>query len=252
MIINFFVLLVLHVIGDFYLQSDKLSKCKQAQIDDACSPCEKCNNKKYFNFSKIIIHSALCLIPYFLGLLLFWVPIIDGMIFLASVFVAHILIDSFTCWVKKYLKHTLAFLIDQALHVIIIYILVRNLFDDVFLNEGYANLIIFGLVVLLLVKPIAIFINNLYYDLFGTNITSSFDTGIIIGIFERLIVVTLFYLGAVSAIALIIGAKTWVRYGEIKEDNQFRTKYLVGTLASIGLALVLCVFAKRTITVYFS
>lgn len=116
------------------------------------------------------------------------------------------------------------------------------------ISDGYFNFVYFALLVLLIIKPVAIFINNLYCDLFGTTINSSFDTGVVIGIFERLIVVALFFVGAVSAIAIIIAAKTWVRYGEIKDDNnQFRNKYLVGTLVSISLALAFCAITSLII-----
>ena len=64
-----------------------------------------------------------------------------------------------------------------------------------------------------------------------------FDTGSIIGICERLIIFALSIFNALTAMALIIAAKTWARSKDLS-DEQFRVKYILGTFLSILLALV--------------
>lgn len=250
MFYNIIIFILLHVIGDFYLQSDQLSKCKQAQIDDKCKDCESCKQKSYFNIFKIILHVILYLIPFAVLFLLWEGNLWKILIIFSILFISHIIIDCFTSWLKTKIKKIVSFIIDQSLHIIIIVFIVYLLMRSNILNFKYFETVFSLLIILLILKPTAIIINNIYYDLFDSPVNSTFDTGIMIGMFERIIVVTLCYLGAVSAIAIIIAAKTWVRYGEIKENNDFRNKYLIGTLASIGLALVFSVIYQYVMKNY--
>ncbi len=59
-----------------------------------------------------------------------------------------------------------------------------------------------------------------------------------IGILERVIVVTLTLLGQYSAIAFVIAAKSVARYKTIEENPAFAERYLVGTLASLSIAML--------------
>lgn len=70
-----------------------------------------------------------------------------------------------------------------------------------------------------------------------------FDVGSIIGILERFLVIIFAYFEDFAAIAIIITVKTWARTNDLKEPD-FRNKYLVGTLASMVLALVIFILAK--------
>lgn len=64
-----------------------------------------------------------------------------------------------------------------------------------------------------------------------------FDSGTIIGIIERLLIIAIALTGSINSIAIIIAAKTMVRYGQFEGDNGFRAKYLVGTLSSIFMGI---------------
>ena len=55
--------------------------------------------------------------------------------------------------------------------------------------------------------------------------------------FERALTLIFAYFGNFAAIAIIITVKTWARSNDLKEPA-FRNKYLLGTLASLVLALV--------------
>ena len=60
--------------------------------------------------------------------------------------------------------------------------------------------------------------------------------GATIGVLERLLIVTLVLTNATAAIGLVIGAKTLARFKQL-DDRDFAEYYLLGTLASVGLAL---------------
>lgn len=61
--------------------------------------------------------------------------------------------------------------------------------------------------------------------------------GAIIGVLERLLVLTLVLLGQYAAIALIFAAKSIARFEELK-DREFAEYYLIGTLSSILFAML--------------
>jgi hypothetical protein len=60
--------------------------------------------------------------------------------------------------------------------------------------------------------------------------------GATIGVLERLLIVTLVLTGAEAAIGLVVAAKTLARFKQL-DDRQFAEYYLLGTLASVSVAL---------------
>ena len=58
-----------------------------------------------------------------------------------------------------------------------------------------------------------------------------------IGFLERVIVVVLVMLNAPTAIGFVLTAKSVARFKQL-EDQSFAERYLVGTLLSVGIALV--------------
>lgn len=92
--------------------------------------------------------------------------------------------------------------------------------------------------------PCSIFISKLFEDLYYESVYSGiFDIGSIIGILERFLVVIFALFGDFAAIAIIITVKTWARTNDLKEKD-FRNKYLLGTLASLVLALCCYILFK--------
>ncbi|MBA2253502.1 MAG: DUF3307 domain-containing protein [Chloroflexi bacterium] len=61
--------------------------------------------------------------------------------------------------------------------------------------------------------------------------------GATIGILERLVVVALVLAGQAAAIGLVIAAKTLARFKQL-DDRRFAEYYLLGTLASVAVALI--------------
>ena len=67
--------------------------------------------------------------------------------------------------------------------------------------------------------------------------------GAIIGILERLFVLTLVLIGEYASIALIFTAKSIARFEELK-NRKFAEYYLIGTLSSILLAMLVGILTR--------
>lgn len=66
--------------------------------------------------------------------------------------------------------------------------------------------------------------------------------GATIGVLERLVVVALVLAGQASAIGFVIAAKTLARFKQL-DDRRFAEYYLLGTLASVAVALITALIA---------
>lgn len=238
--LNYILLMMLHLVGDFYLQSDKVARCKNARISDKCKSCDKCKDGASLNFAYIIIHSLIYVVPF---LLLFFITNIKTLaIIIGTLIVSHVLVDTISCWLNKKMKATVVFLIDQAVHFAILYLIFRYA-DFAVISSTYETFVKVAFTVLLLIAPCSVMINKLMEDTFpGSVSVGLFDVGSIIGILERLLVVIFAYLGDLAAIAIIITVKTWARTADLKKKG-FRNRYLLGTLASlVSAALVFMLY----------
>ena len=234
--VNFLILLILHFIGDFYLQTSKMAKCKNANIDENCSSCSRCKKNALFNNKHLIFHTLLYVVPFlFLFFITKWT---SSLIIIAILIVSHYIIDIVSCCLNKKLKQTLVFIADQILHIAILFATYKLFdFNSEFLQYATVIKIIFAS--LFLIVPSSVFINKLFQDLFPeTEKGKVFDVGSIIGILERVLVLIFACFGDFAAIAIIITVKTWARSSDLKDKIDFRNKYLLGTLASLVLALI--------------
>jgi hypothetical protein len=69
------------------------------------------------------------------------------------------------------------------------------------------------------------------------------QVGATIGVLERLLIVTLLLVGAEAAIGFVIAAKTIARF-RLLDDRDFAEYYLLGTLASVSVAIVTALAAR--------
>lgn len=232
---NFLILLILHFIGDFYFQTSRVAKCKNANIGENCNGCKSCKTKALFNNKFVIVHTLLYAVPFlFLFSMTKWTT---ALITIAAVLVSHYVIDLVSCCLNKKLKQTLVFVVDQLLHTVILIAAYKLFYMNSCLSE-YDLFIKIAFAVLFLIVPSSVFINKLFQDLFpGSEKGKVFDVGSIIGILERALVLIFACFNDFAAIAIIITVKTWARSVDLKE-KEFRNKYLLGTLASLVLALV--------------
>lgn len=65
------------------------------------------------------------------------------------------------------------------------------------------------------------------------------NAGALIGVFERLIILLFLSQGQYSAIGFILTAKSIARYDKISKDPFFSEYYLLGTLLSLILAVII-------------
>jgi hypothetical protein len=72
--------------------------------------------------------------------------------------------------------------------------------------------------------------------------------GAVIGVLERLLICTLVLAGAVASIGLVIAAKTLARFKQL-DDREFAEYYLLGTLASVAVAVASSLVAQAALAV---
>lgn len=70
--------------------------------------------------------------------------------------------------------------------------------------------------------------------------------GAVVGILERLLICVLVLGGAVATIGLVIAAKTLARFKQL-EDREFAEYYLLGTLASVTVAVATSLLAQAAL-----
>lgn len=75
---------------------------------------------------------------------------------------------------------------------------------------------------------------------------SAAKVGAVIGVLERLLICALVLAGAVASIALVIAAKTLARFKQL-DDREFAEYYLLGTLASVTVAVSTSLLAQAVL-----
>jgi hypothetical protein len=73
------------------------------------------------------------------------------------------------------------------------------------------------------------------------------QVGATIGILERLLIVTFMLTSAEAAIGFVIAAKTIARF-RLLDDRDFAEYYLLGTLASVGVAVLTGLAARAALS----
>jgi hypothetical protein len=160
------------------------------------------------------------------------------------ILITHTIIDG---W-KSYRKETVTyFLVDQSLHLAVIlacwYLsfqpvsMLQSAWDQINTNPHFWAVMVATVFV---TKPAGILIGQMTRQWREKieDAESLANAGKWIGIAERLIVLMLMLLNAYSAIGLLVAAKGIIRFNE-KDRPEIKTEYLViGTLLSIGLAIL--------------
>jgi len=254
-----FLLLLGHVIGDFYAQTDKMSKDKSS------------NNKKPRR-KGLAVH-GLC---YALVMVVVLFPVVQFSSSLAYIFltvsISHFALDS----VKRHIKWK-PFIVDQALHIAVIF-LVWAIFNGdtiiwpyvVALDNSISPRIsqlsqnpywtLLG--VLIILRPVGYLIKSNEIWNFGSIIeTNSHEikpnsisphAGRMIGYLERLIVFFLLLSSAMGTIGFVIAAKAAIRFPEIINETDKTQKrnhveyFLIGTLLSMVCAFVVYLLLQIT------
>ena len=238
----FIVLLVSHILGDFYLQSDKMAKERK---------------RKYI---AVIKHGAVYAFTIAIILLL-CIPKSTNRLYLCiAVSICHFAIDTIKHIIEKLpgekitLVKKYIFIVDQAVHFLTLatcwYFFGRSIDTRWFVAQEMAHLpklpITIFLGVLLIGKTIGIWIansnlrnywpENAKIDL-SSNSTK--NAGKTIGYLERLIVLIFLMYQQFGAIAFVLTAKSVARFKDIEKDQRLAEYYLIGTLMSVVSAIVI-------------
>ncbi|HOW39513.1 MAG TPA: DUF3307 domain-containing protein [Bacteroidales bacterium] len=215
-------LLAAHLISDFLLQPDSWVEAKREKQLRA--------NEFWYHITLVTFFTVL-----FTGFSGWWwiAP---------TVFITHFLIDWWKCQSKKSWK---MFLADQALHILVIFIIWKikfpeenTLTDLVNISESSFWIVLFAMT--FLTRPVGVVIGMLTAQ-FRKQI-EKFDketlakAGTWIGILERLVVFFLVLIEQWEAMGLLVAAKSIIR---LKDGDQKMSEYvLIGTLISISVAVL--------------
>lgn len=80
--------------------------------------------------------------------------------------------------------------------------------------------------------------------------TQEYNRGRVIGVLERWLLIATVMLGTYAALGLLVAAKGLVRIKEL-EDRDFSEYFLIGTLTSVLLALVLGLLVRAAVTAWW-
>jgi hypothetical protein len=169
------------------------------------------------------------------------------------ILLSHLLIDGWKSYQKQDLLH---FFIDQVLHLLVIlgcfYVSFLH-WDDILLwwsrLTGNMHVLKLILSVVFLTLPAGILVGLLTKQwrekINGENLDGLSNAGKWIGVIERIIVLILVLHNQYEAIGLLVAAKSIVRFNE-KDRQEIKTEYLmIGTLLSIGIAIITGVAIKN-------
>ena len=223
-------LLLAHLLTDFILQP-------KSWVED--------RTQKHFFSAKLYLHGLVT------GMVALAFAGINYWIAVCIITVTHILIDG---W-KSYRPKTLFYFItDQFLHMLVIFgawyftfIKWANVTEALSFVKNNNNLWALVTAIIFLTAPAGILIGQMTMKwrekIIGAE--SLANAGKWIGIIERLIVFILVMVGQFAAISLLIAAKGIIRFNE-KDRPEVKTEYLViGTLLSIGLAMITGIILKH-------
>jgi hypothetical protein len=237
------VLMVAHIVGDFFLQTGDTAHRKNASMRLLASHA--------------LIYSACMTCASFASF-----PLGNAWIAALALSLSHFAVDGVKAMAtrkKPERDNVVLFVLDQFLHAATILILTRILQPSVMEYAYPMGLLLeyvnyeqvratFGILLIYLIcfQPAAVFIKKLLQKPMGADHTkvsaksTQESTGRLIGILERFTILTLGLMGQLGAIGLIIAAKSLARFSQLA-DKDFAERYLVGTLASVLIALV-CVY----------
>jgi hypothetical protein len=223
-------LIVSHLLTDFILQPS-------AWVED--------RSRKHFASAKLYWHALVtAILAYvFIGWKYWLVTLV--------ILVTHLFIDGWKSYRPKRIRY---FLIDQLMHLIVIAGCWIFTFQDWAFWGGLCrrvNADLHGWIVLaafvFVTVPAGILIGQLtsgWSKKIDDPENSLASAGKWIGILERVIVLILVLLNQYSAIGLVIAAKSILRFSE-KDRQEAKTEYvLIGTLLSIGLAILTGLLVK--------
>lgn len=247
------LLMIGHLLGDFYFQTNKLAEKKRA------------------SFAYTVWHCFIYSLVMFAVLAMTTGKLVDCILPILLIGILHLLVDGVKCGVQKCIKsdkyELSIFIVDQIIHFGILYVIsclhtikynigwVPGISENLLINMQNVPSVICAF--LLCGKPAAIIV-SLVFELIPKTIEKADLEGIKavngskkenarigswIGVLEREIILILGLLGQYEAIGFVIAAKSLARHSQLNEPA-FAEKYLIGTLLSTFMALLCVMMCK--------
>ena len=219
-------LILAHFLGDFLFQPQKWIAHK-----------EQHKHKSKFLYWHILVHlGALMLVLQ--ANFKYWLVIV-------MIIVSHYIIDVIKLHLKSRTNPRLLFVLDQAMHIIIIAIVV-NIYTPYNLNierfyDPKVLLLITNVIGVTVVSSIIMkTIISKWYIEENTSQESLENAGAYIGMLERLFIFAFMSMNYWEGIGFLLAAKSVFRFGDLsKSKDRKLTEYiLIGTLISFGLAFL--------------
>lgn len=163
-----------------------------------------------------------------------------------SVTALHIIIDGIKLYSQKDENKSEWFLIDQALHIISIFVLwilffkpelnLALLFENTYIWVYLTAFIFITIVTSIVIREL---MSNWTNALNESSEDSLSNAGKYIGMLERILILIFVVTGHWEGIGFLVAAKSVFRFGDLKESkNRKLTEYiLIGTLLSFAIAL---------------
>ena len=264
------IFLIGHLIADFLLQSATMAELKKER-------------KKYWIGHSVIyavifiVLSFVCLTPKFAA------------IYSGTIAITHCIVDLLRIIIDKKTTNKpkiqfVLFVVDQIIHISIIFVLyfLLNLnthfskfYCKLIAFSNFSNIVLYILLFLSITNPSAVFVKKLLNMLFTTDevkkqsptssnkkkqdkkttgqkddeqndneTNDNQNIGFTIGILERVIIAVLLLCNQYSAIGLVLTAKSIARFKQL-EKRDFAEKYLIGTLASLLISLIATIIIEK-------
>jgi hypothetical protein len=237
---GFVALLIAHFLGDFILQSAKMAQKKTECL-------------RYF-ILHCVVYAGIILLA-----LLSFAPLKTTIWIYLIIICAHAIIDLIRIKILKKMIATvdvykkadlILFIADQIIHIVIILAAAYWIPESRMIeNTMIYNTLVFVLLYIICLSPTAILIRKIFVFFSLQNDTTSgnpeelISNGYLIGVLERIILLTLGLNGQMGAIGFVLAAKSLARFKQL-EDKSFAEKYLVGTLLSTTVSLFCITFGN--------
>ncbi|MEP2781359.1 MAG: DUF3307 domain-containing protein [Pseudoruegeria sp.] len=229
MIETFIALLLAHLVADFLLQPDSMAQNKD-------------------KWPVLLQHTGIVLVSTLLITGTFLQPIVYAVAF------AHLIIDALKSRLEK--PGLASFSVDQAAHVLtllIATICAPTLWDQGIWSTLAPPALITGFALLcgfILTVIVGGFVVGLLCAPYTAHVPKDGlpGAGRIIGTLERSLIFVMIFAGQIGSIALLIGAKSILRFSTVNEGREASEYVIIGTLASFGWAILMTLASHWVIT----
>ena len=237
--------LLAHFIADFMLQNTAMANMK---IKDR----------------KVFLKHCLIYAAIISTVVIFYGTVLQILLFSVSIALSHFIVDIIRIEMQK--RHPNSeqrefrrFIFDQLIHIVILMVASFFIPDKNFIGQfvsdisyTYLNIDPYAAVVIttayvICLQPAGVFIKRIFLHLGYQKVDTEEEakkSGFLIGVLERICILTLALLGQFTAISFVIAAKSLARIKQL-EDKDFAEKYLVGTLLSVVIALICGIVVQK-------